>query len=141
MTNFFERSVAAKAEADEFANATGGLPEIWRASADLRTAIDRTRREIAEATFATNRFPSDPISQQRQFEEGSQLLPQGSSPGLRSAVAAEGASGAKRHSLEVDLTKIEYGLWGLLHELVVLRTDLIVSQDPMDVSEAISQPE
>jgi hypothetical protein len=141
MTDFFELSIEAKANADRFVNDTGGLPEIWRASADLRTALDRTRQEIAGAIFAPNRFPARPISPERQYEEGSQILPNGTPPGLRSAVVREGASGAKRYSLETDLTRIEHGLSMLLHELVILRTDLVVSQDPMEISEAVGEAE
>lgn len=121
----------------QYANNTGGMPEIWRASADLRVALDQTRQEIESAAFDPERFSATPISHDRQKDEGLT----GVSPTLRDALAEEGQSGAKRHSLLVELARINGILANLIPRVVMLRTDLIDSQKPYVVLEAVGEPE
>ena len=57
MIDFEEHVLKSAKDAEAFVAETGGLPEIDRATADLRVALDQTRNEIETAEFAS-RFPN-----------------------------------------------------------------------------------
>jgi len=119
----FNQSIAAHQASDAFVAETGGLPEISRASFDLRTAIEQTRTEVLEATFAPSRFPTTTSDFFNSMVDGVHL-----SPRAKQAVAVEGEAGYKRSELEHDLLAIQAGLQSLISQLVDLRCNLKVSQ-------------
>jgi hypothetical protein len=111
--------------AEEFIHETGGLPEIMAAAEGLFAAIEQTRDEITNATFAPSRFPTelDGAAQNRLETYGSDF-----SPMMRMAIDDEGQAGAKRFQLQHWLTALEGDAHKLIQDLLGLRTDLVVSQ-------------
>lgn len=124
MTDFGE-VLESQRQAEAFIAETGGLPEITRAAQDLRDALDQTRGEIAEATFAS-RFPNPPGDYFNATRARTNF-----SPRTSQLVAIEGEAGAKRSELEHGLEAIELDLFSLINRLVELRCNLIVSQTEM----------
>ena len=125
MIDFHEGVIRPAEEAEAYIAEKGGLPEITRASEDLRTAIDRTREEIASATFA-DRFK--PVVSNNARNIGV-LEGQGLSLLSLSAAETDGERGMKRVQLEVDLSHAEMELFRLIDLLVRIRADLIISQE------------
>lgn len=127
----FEEVIATGEQGREFIAATGGLPEIHRAAADFRTAIDQTRQEIDTAVFA-GRFPRQTLDYFKTmvFSGGS------GAPTLktRELIDSEGEAGYKRAVLGAELDSIENEMSILVNRLTELRCDLVVSQSEFDFS-------
>jgi hypothetical protein len=120
--NFREHVLEPAEAADKHIADIGGLPEISRASADLRAAIDQTGQEIDTAQFAS-RYSRKPSDYLRIASDGSNLT-----PSTRMAIDEEGEAGLKRSELRARLMNVSSGLAGLVDELVQLRADLDISQ-------------
>ena len=118
------QNLVAGQAAAEFVSTTGGLPEITRRSADLRTAIDQTREEIEGAVFAS-RFPTS------ASDWFGVISTNGSNFTISTmqAVDEEGEAGFKRASLKARLDTAEGALFSLIDEITAIRTDLKVSQE------------
>jgi|SRR3989344_2160215 len=125
MIDFEEHVLKSAKDAEAFVAETGGLPEIDRATADLRVALDQTRNEIETAEFAS-RFPNPPSEFFRTMSEEAGLT-----WNAKAAIEEEGEAGLKRESLKARHLKIENDLLRLIGDLVELRTDLKVSQIEM----------
>jgi hypothetical protein len=119
---FWEQTVQSDAKSRQFMDQTGGLPEIWTAAENLRLALDQTDREIAEAVMAA-RFPRKASDNMLTLIGHSML-----SPEMQDAIEEEGEAGYKRATLQIRTRQIRQQLMGLIHELVEVRCDLVVSQ-------------
>ena len=122
MDDFKGRVLDVAQEAEDFINRTGGLPEIWIASQQLRVAFDQTDREIADAVLA-GRF-SRQVSENFKVHIMSGTLV----PRVQLAIEAEGEAGHKRATLAIDAMILRNELNLLLARLVALRCDLVLAQ-------------
>jgi hypothetical protein len=98
---------------------TGGMPEITTA------ALQKTEDEILGAEIAS-RFPREP-SEWFTINAGHVAL----SPVLQNLIAQEGEAGHKRGVLLLSCRALRASLMGLVYNLVLLRTDMITSQQEM----------
>lgn len=118
----WEQTVRSDAESRQFIDNTGGLPEIWTAAENLRLALDRTDREIAEAVMAA-RFPRKASDNMLTLIGHSML-----SPEMQDAIEEEGEAGYKRATLQIRARYLRQQLMGLMQELVEVRCDLLIAQ-------------
>lgn len=123
MVDFHEHVIKPVEESEAYIAEKGGLPEIERAAEDLRAAIDRTRGEIAAATFAERFKPVMSVMARNTgvMDDLSTLH--------RAAAEAGGEQGLKRAQLETDLQHAEQELFKLIDRLVRIRADLVISQE------------
>ncbi|HVW23472.1 MAG TPA: hypothetical protein VHB51_03260 [Candidatus Saccharimonadales bacterium] len=106
----------------EYIEQMGSMPEIHRASADLRAALDATRAEIESAELAS-RFPKTPSDNFRALVDTAHL-----SPLAKLAVESEGEAGMKRAQLLVRASQLDLELNHLIYGIVELRADVKTSQ-------------
>jgi len=123
MDKFWEQILDSARESEKFVNQTGGLPEIWQATENLRLALDQTDREIADAVIAA-RFPRTASDNMMTLLGGGNDL----SPQILQALQKEGEAGFKRAGLAVRAQHLRGQLMLLLNQLVDLRCDLVISQ-------------
>ena len=120
--DFKDHVVKPAREADQYVAEIGGLPEISRASLDLRAAVDKTGLEIDSAQFAS-RFATEPSEYFRTMTASVTFTAD-----TRRAIDEEGEAGLKRAELSARLMHVGNELTSLIHELVELRADLHISQ-------------